>query len=176
MFIYLIISTCRPSVLYTTVTWLYYLATEKVFVDMFPAVLTYMEFEALESLDNYYAPIILRLFTTSISALFIMILLPMAPWRFLFIAAYLNVFLRSKELMQTYWAALQRERKILSRYRSATHEEINRFDDVCAVCLSSMKQARVTPCQHLFHASCLRQCLKARDNFCPMCQQPLAFA
>lgn len=162
----------RPSLLYVIVTWTYYVATEKIFINMFPTLLAYLEFDALDRLENFYAPVILRIFTISMSGIFILILLPVASWRFLFVSTYLNVFLRSKEL-QIYWQALQKQREIVERYRVATDEEIKEFDDVCAVCLAPMKKARVTPCQHLFHSSCLRECLKTSDN-CPLCKQELA--
>ncbi|XP_058796779.1 uncharacterized protein LOC131667404 [Phymastichus coffea] len=164
----------KPTLAYTVTTWLYYMATEKVFVDMFPALLSFLEFEALESLELLYAPVILRLFTISTSTLFVVLLIPRAPWRFLFVATYLNIYLRTKELVQTYWAALYKEVGVLRRYRRASSDEIKKFDDVCAVCLSPMTLARVTPCQHLFHASCLRQCLKTSDA-CPICKRELAF-
>ena len=166
--------TFRPSTLYTIITWLYYSATEKVFVDMFPGILVFLQLEALENIENLYAPVILRTFTIIMSSLFTLILLPTAPWRFLLVATYLNVFLRSKELIRNAGAVLQKERQILNRYRKATSEEIERFDDVCAVCLFAMTKARVTPCHHLFHADCLRQCLKTSDK-CPMCKRELKF-
>lgn len=141
---------------------------------MFPTLLIFLKIEALESLETLYAPVILRLFTISMSTLFVIFLIPRAPWRFLFVATYLNVHLRTKELMQTYWVALQSEIGVLRRYRNASAEEIAEFDDVCAVCLSPMNRARVTPCQHLFHASCLRECLKTSDA-CPICKRELTF-
>jgi hypothetical protein len=141
---------------------------------MFPTILGFLQLEALENIENLYAPVILRYFTISMSALFNILLLPSASWKFLMIATYLNVYLRWKELTQNSGAVLRQEREVLNRYRKATIEEIERFDDVCAVCLCSMTKARVTPCHHLFHADCLRQCLKTSDN-CPMCKRELKF-
>ncbi|OAD58383.1 hypothetical protein WN48_11346, partial [Eufriesea mexicana] len=71
-----------------------------------------------------------------------------------------------KDLLRIYGPALKLEYEILKRYRRATLEEIKQFDDVCAVCLCDMTRARITPCYHLFHAGCLRQCLKTNDT-CP---------
>lgn len=164
----------RPSTFYTIVTWLYYSATEKVFVEMFPHILSFMQLESLESLENLYAPVILRVFTIVMSGLFTIFVVPTARWELLFVGAYFNVYLRGKELVLNSGAALQAERRILNRYRIATTDEIEKFDDVCAVCLFAMKKARVTPCHHLFHADCLRQCLKTSDK-CPMCKRELKF-
>lgn len=165
---------CRPSLIYTVITWIYYSATEKVFVEMFPTILGFLQLEALENIENLYAPVILRCFTIAMSAIFSILLLPSASWRFLMVATYLNVYLRWKELVENSGAVLRREREVLNRYRKATLEEIERFDDVCAVCLCGMTKARVTPCHHLFHADCLRQCLKTSDK-CPMCKRELKF-
>lgn len=141
---------------------------------MFPSILSWLELDALENIENLYAPVILRCFTISISSLFTMILLPSASWKFLLFATYINVYLRSKEMLLNSASVLRHEREILSRYRKATTDEIDRFDDVCAVCLCQMIKARVTPCHHIFHADCLRQCLKSSDK-CPMCKRELKF-
>ncbi|XP_054011566.1 uncharacterized protein LOC128894119 isoform X1 [Hylaeus anthracinus] len=162
----------KPSASYTVITWTYYSATEKVFAEMFPSILKFFQSETFESMEELYAPVILRIFTIVTSALFILILVPVASWRFLLVATYLNVYLRLKDLVQQSGATLQREREILNRYRKATREEIEEFDDVCAVCLCNMTKARITPCHHLFHADCLRQCLKASDT-CPTCKREL---
>lgn len=164
----------KPSMLYTSITWLYYLATEKVFVEMFPGILIFLQLEIFENIENLYAPVLLRCFTIVMSSIFTLILLPTASWRFLLIATYFNVYLRTKELAQNSGAVLQKEREILNRYRKATNEEIEKFDDVCAVCLFAMTKARITPCHHIFHADCLRQCIKSSDK-CPMCKRELKF-
>lgn len=164
----------KPSTTYTIVTWAYYASTEKVFVEMFPSILSFLQLEALENIENLYAPVILRCFTIGVSGLFTLVLVPSESWKFLLFAAYLNVFLRSKELLQDSVAVLKHEREVLNPYRKATKEDIEKFDDVCAVCLCGMLKARVTPCHHLFHADCLRQCLKSSDK-CPMCKRELKF-
>lgn len=165
----------KPSTVYTIITWIYYSATEKVFVDMFPTILRLFQLDALENIEQLYAPVILQLFTIVVSAIFTLFLIPRAiPVKLLVIAIYINVYLRWKELAVNSGAALNREREILNRYRKATLDEIEKFDDVCAVCLCAIVKARITPCHHLFHADCLRQCLKTSDA-CPMCKRQLKF-
>lgn len=59
--------------------------------------------------------------------------------------------------------------------RYATQEEISEWDDLCAICLDPMtKQVKITPCHHIFHGECLRQCLKYSDN-CAICKKELKF-
>lgn len=166
----------KPSTTYTMITWIYYLATEKIFAEMFPSILKFLHLEMFENLEELYAPVILKSFTISASAFLILILLVrIASWKFLFIAIYLNIYLRLKDLLRISGPALKLECEILNRYRKATPEEIKQFDDVCAVCLCDMFKARITPCCHLFHADCLRQCLKT-GNICPICKRELKFS
>ncbi|XP_076225959.1 uncharacterized protein LOC143174785 [Nomia melanderi] len=164
----------KPSIFYTVVTWAYYSATEKVFVEMFPSIFKFFQVEAFENMEELYAPVLLRSFTIIVSVLHISLLLPTMSWRFLLVSSYMNIYLRLKDLLRKFAPLLQREQQFLNYYRKATPEEIFRFDDVCAVCLCNMVKARTTPCHHLFHADCLRRCLKISDT-CPLCKRKLKF-
>nr|CAD7197262.1 unnamed protein product [Timema douglasi] len=164
-----------PTAAYTILTWLYYMATEKVFVDCFPDLLSVLQLDALESLETLWSPVILRVFTLAMSALFVAPLAAMVQcYRLVGVAIYVNLHLGFKELRLNALRVLNAERALVGRYRYATMEELGEFDDVCAVCLSPMRLARITPCHHLFHGDCLRQCLKTSDN-CPMCKRELKF-
>ncbi|XP_015440224.1 PREDICTED: RING finger protein 145-like [Dufourea novaeangliae] len=162
----------KPSTFYTVITWLYYSATEKVFVETYVSILKFFQMEAFENMEELYVPVILRSFTIGITVSHVFILLPSVSWRFLFVASYVNIYLKLKDLLQKFGPSLERERQFLNRYRRVTPEEIKRFDDVCAVCLCNMAKARMTPCHHLFHADCLRRCLKISDT-CPLCKREL---
>ncbi|KAK9805241.1 hypothetical protein WJX72_008208 [[Myrmecia] bisecta] len=73
------------------------------------------------------------------------------------------------------------------RYRTATHNLNHLFPDAspaqlmqrcdeCAICKDHMQVAKVLPCEHLFHLSCLRAWLQqsGSDNFtCPICRASL---
>nr|CAD7569825.1 unnamed protein product [Timema californicum] len=164
-----------PTAAYTILTWLYYMATEKVFVDCFPDLLSVLQLDTLESLETLWSPVILRVFTLAMSALFVAPLAAMGQcYRLVGVATYVNLHLGFKELRLNALRVLNAERALVGRYRYATMEELGEFDDVCAVCLSPMRLARITPCHHLFHGDCLRQCLKTSDN-CPMCKRELKF-
>lgn len=156
------------------ITWLYYSFTEKMFLDMFPLALKVFHLEIFDNLEELYVPVLLNSFTISISAVSIIVLTPIISWKLLLIAIYINVYLGLKDLLQKFGPALKLERQILSRYKKATPADIKRFDDICAICLCSMIRARVTPCHHIFHTHCLRQCLKT-NNSCPMCKRELKF-
>ncbi|MBA0821154.1 hypothetical protein Goarm_018028 [Gossypium armourianum] len=58
----------------------------------------------------------------------------------------------------------------------ATSEEIQAYDDECAICRESMAKAKKLHCDHLFHLSCLRSWLDQGLNeaySCPTCRKPL---
>ncbi|KAL9237057.1 hypothetical protein vseg_011646 [Gypsophila vaccaria] len=58
----------------------------------------------------------------------------------------------------------------------ATPEEIQAYDDECAICREPMAKAKRLPCKHLFHLSCLRSWLdqSLTGNYsCPNCRKPL---
>ena len=53
-------------------------------------------------------------------------------------------------------------------------EELQKAGTTCPVCLETMHVARITPCGHVFHSHCLRQCL-VRSTACPYCRAPLVW-
>ncbi|KAF5771260.1 putative chromatin regulator PHD family [Helianthus annuus] len=58
----------------------------------------------------------------------------------------------------------------------ATFEEIQTYDDECAICREPMAKAKKLSCNHLFHLPCLRSWLDQglSDNYsCPTCRKPL---
>lgn len=164
----------KPTIIYNIITWMYYIVTEKVFVELLLSFITYLQLPKLESLESLWIPVIFRVYTAIISFLFAMPLLFYGQYRSVCIAIYVNVYLRYKEMKLNSLNSLNQERAVLTQYRYATSQELAEFDDVCAVCLSPMRLARITPCHHIFHGECLRQCLKASDQ-CPICKRELKF-
>lgn len=164
----------HPTALYTIITWTYYMSTEKVFVEMFPHLLTTLKLKYLEALEALYAPVILKAYTVSLAFILVTVLIFHGLIRFTSVAFYLTVFLKAKDMFKNGLQDLQREKSVLNQFRNATPEEIKNCDDVCAVCLSPMERAKVTPCQHMFHAICLRYCL-SNSEVCPICKREYTF-
>lgn len=164
----------QPTALYTFVTWTYYMCTEKVFTNIFNSLLLFLRLHQFEALEIFYAPVLLRYYTLSLASVMVIFLIFYGPLKFTFGAFYLTVYLKAKDLVMNYLSRLREEQAILGKFRKATSEEIENCDDVCAVCLSPMERARVTPCHHLFHAECLRQCLNNSHN-CPICKREYTF-
>ena len=82
---------------------------------------------------------------------------------------YVNVYLRGKQILYNEVATLWQEEEKVKRFPMADKEEIFQFDDVCAICLGGMKNARKTHCKHLFHDHCLSLAVQASPN-CPTCK------
>ena len=82
---------------------------------------------------------------------------------------YFNVWLR----LQTGWKNYMLRRQAVQRIASlpsATQDELEAYDDVCAICYQTMTSARKIPCHHFFHGVCLRKWLYVQDN-CPLCHR-----
>merc|ERR1719376_1814406 len=105
---------------------------------------------------------------------------------------YFNILLRIINGWQSFRARQAAVNRIQS-LKDATDEQLEAFNDVCAICYgdmapqsdaaasyhdalrndaSSSSECKVTPCGHFFHARCLKKWLltSAGSNQCPMCQ------
>lgn len=57
----------------------------------------------------------------------------------------------------------------------ATMEELQAYDDECAICREPMAKAKKLPCNHLYHLACLRSWLDQglnENHSCPTCRKP----
>lgn len=80
---------------------------------------------------------------------------------------YFNVWVRFQSGWKSFLLRREASRKIDS-LPTASKADLQNHKDVCAICYLEMKDAKITPCRHLFHGSCLRKWLYMQDN-CPMC-------
>lgn len=162
----------QPSIIYTIITFIYYLCTESLFFNTFPKILQILNIEKLEGLEILYAPVFLNVTSLFLSLIFSTCLYMNNYIRLGTFIFYHSIILNYKYAKTKYWQELYNELEILSSFRHATLEEIIDWNDICAICLQTMKMARITNCCHLFHAECLRNCLKA-SNQCPLCKNNL---
>lgn len=87
------------------------------------------------------------------------------------IHAYFNIWSEAR----SGWSTFMKRRTAVAKIDSlsdATKEEIEKHNDVCAICYQEMVAAKLTKCKHMFHAICLRKWLYMQDN-CPMCHEKL---
>ncbi|XP_073999093.1 uncharacterized protein isoform X2 [Rhodnius prolixus] len=164
----------RPTLPYTMLTWLYYMLTEKVFMGLILSAVSWVQWARLERLERLWVPVSMNAAAALISLCVGVLLLARGLVRAAITLLYLNVHLKLKQSYFDLYKPLQQELALVNRYREATAEELVAWDDVCAVCLLSMSRARVTPCHHIFHSDCLRNCLKSSDH-CPLCKRHLIF-
>ncbi|KAJ8970323.1 hypothetical protein NQ317_003334 [Molorchus minor] len=160
----------EPKLNYSIVTFSYYLCTEKVFLEIFPALIEFLDIEKMENLEHLYIPLGLNILAT-IAGLTLSVYTMYENYsNFALLSLYFLVYLRLKDTYYNYWEAIVAERETYSSFRTATEQEIQEWADICAVCLNNMSRARITPCNHLFHPYCLKQCLKTSFN-CPLCKR-----
>ena len=50
--------------------------------------------------------------------------------------------------------------------------DLDKYNDVCAICFQEMAAAKVTKCRHFFHKTCLQKWLYLQDT-CPLCQSAM---
>lgn len=61
-------------------------------------------------------------------------------------------------------------RNMNTLYPDATAAELAAFNNVCVICLAEMVTgAKKLPCNHIFHATCLRSWFQ-RQQICPTCR------
>eukprot|EP00026_Physarum_polycephalum_P001391 Phypoly_transcript_01392.p1 GENE.Phypoly_transcript_01392~~Phypoly_transcript_01392.p1 ORF type:complete len:855 (-),score=140.50 Phypoly_transcript_01392:868-3168(-) len=58
------------------------------------------------------------------------------------------------------------------RYPSVSAEDLQQYNDDCAICREVMVSAKKLPCGHIFHHSCLRSWLEQHHS-CPTCRHSL---
>jgi len=91
----------------------------------------------------------------------------------LLIHCYFNVWQRLQAGWKTFLLRRDAAKK-LDMLPKASKTQLDALQDVCAICYQEMKEARMTPCNHFFHGSCLKKWLYVQQS-CPMCHWDLSF-
>ncbi|XP_068619220.1 uncharacterized protein [Battus philenor] len=164
----------RPTALFTTITGTYYLLTERTFLELWPVALSALKMERFEGMEALYCGVWARGVTTALAVPLVPALAWYERWRLSVLILYVCVFMHGRHRLGEALVKMNEACDSLAKFRRATPEELSTLEDVCAVCLGSMKSARVTPCAHFFHADCLRRCLATSDR-CPICVRPYVF-
>ncbi|KAG2455522.1 RING finger protein 145 isoform X2 [Polypterus senegalus] len=89
----------------------------------------------------------------------------------IFIHSYYNVWLRA----QLGWKSFLLRRDAVNKIKSlptATSAQLEKHNDICAICYQDMQNAVITPCSHFFHAGCLKKWLYVQET-CPFCHGQL---
>ena len=121
--------------------------------------------EIMEGLEKYYTEGLIQL--AEVSATIAMICVQPYVCLMYIPILYCNVY-RPLVAFRLNVKKIHMESLCLANFEKATCEDIKSYDDVCAICLSGLNHARITPCKHIFHGKCLKDCLKKKAQ-CPMC-------
>ncbi|KAM9782183.1 RING finger protein 145-like isoform X2 [Syngnathus typhle] len=85
--------------------------------------------------------------------------------------SYYNVWLRA----QLGWQSFLLRRDAVNKIKSlptASPAQLQRHNDICAICYQDLSSAVITPCSHFFHAGCLKKWLYVQET-CPLCHAQL---
>ncbi|XP_037780000.1 uncharacterized protein LOC119576394 isoform X2 [Penaeus monodon] len=159
----------EPQLSYIAATFVYFSITQHKWTgnERVVAWLRSLSLELFEEEEELWVPLGFKAGTVLAS---VAVAAPLAStWPTLCaVAAYTNV-LAPVILLRAQFET--QHQTILNKYRRATKEEILAHS-TCPVCLETLKVARATPCNHLYHATCLRRCLEL-SPLCPMCKQTI---
>lgn len=88
----------------------------------------------------------------------------------LIVHGYINVLLRFKDGYNSFVKKQEAVNKT-AKLPAATKEQLEKNNDVCAICfayMSNEKESIAIPCKHFFHRICLRRWLLYQER-CPIC-------
>lgn len=160
----------KPSIPYAFITFSYYLCTEKIFSEIFCKLFQFFAFEFFDELEHLYVPLVLNLYVLSLCfSTNLYFLMTRQFLGFIIASSYFTIYLRLKDCYFNYWKIIKLEIETFENFRNANQKELDEYDDICAVCLNKMSKAKITPCNHFFHPTCLKQCLK-NSFLCPICK------
>lgn len=80
--------------------------------------------------------------------------------------AYVFTYVRVRDIwneVRKEWEVLNKRcsvSKLIESLPKATSHQLIQLDDVCAICFLNMESAKITRCNHYYHAACLRKCLE----------------
>lgn len=155
---------------YTLITLSYYICTEKLFLETLPNIISTFNLETLDNLEHLYVPIVMNLYALILGTIFNIYLSTTIYATFAIASSYFLIYLRLKDLYCNYIKKLNMEKRTFASFRFASDRELREWNDICAVCLNTMSRAKITPCNHFFHPTCLKQCLQVSFK-CPLCKQ-----
>lgn len=155
---------------YSSATFVYYICTEKLFVDAIIYGSKMLSLERFDGLEHLYIPIILHTISIILTIMILAVLLSMQRYTiYAFLSSYFTLYLPMKNLIWNYLTPLMVEQRTFASFKVANEKDLSQWDDICAVCLERMSKARITPCNHLFHPQCLKRCLQTSMQ-CPLCK------
>lgn len=129
----------KPTALYTLITGTYYMLTEKTFLELWPIAISALKLERLEGMEALYCQLWARGVTTVLAIPLVPGLAWYGRWRLSVLLLYINIWVHGKYRLGEALDKIIEARGSLARFRRATPEELATLEDVCAVCLGTMR-------------------------------------
>lgn len=125
-----------------------------------------------EDLEELYVSMMLQL-VQILTSTYLCACLPMRDFILLILALYTCIYIPWEQTIVQSYRPLLMELKVMERFKSVSNSEMQTYSDrTCPICLDDMDGGRLTPCNHCFHATCIRRSLKVSAK-CPKCRQDL---
>lgn len=159
----------KGNKVYTITTIIYYVCTEKMFVKLFTSFLKLLKVEKFDGLEFLYAPIILNFCSMTLSFILNLFLLYKNHVILSTFIFHYAIIAKYESIVTKFWNKLAQEKDIVNKFKQATKQDLDNYNDVCSICLQEMERARITNCAHIFHTECLRKWIKI-SNYCPLCK------
>lgn len=163
----------EPPIFYVFLSASYFVFTDSKLggETLLTSAVSFFQSDIFEQLEHLYIPLFVRLVCILTSLLLCVLAAPRLPL-LVSLASYTNLYVPFTRLSSEVLGPLEQEIQGLQAFRQPTQEELRKAGTTCPVCLETMHVARITPCGHVFHSHCLRQCL-VRSTACPYCRAPL---
>lgn len=145
--------------------FVYFILTDKSTVSAIKAFVDSKNIEIMEGLEQYYAEGLVYLAEISLT---FSAVVTQSSLCVLYIPVTFFCIYQPFQQFRANVKAINSESLCMSSFEKATSSDLSSYDDVCAVCLCAMTHARITPCKHIFHGKCLKDCLQKKAQ-CPMC-------
>eukprot|EP00092_Neocalanus_flemingeri_P010251 GFUD01011046.1.p1 GENE.GFUD01011046.1~~GFUD01011046.1.p1 ORF type:complete len:416 (+),score=51.02 GFUD01011046.1:295-1542(+) len=167
------VNDAEPPILFVLLCAAYFTLTEPQVrgEELLTSCASYFQSDIFEHLEFLYIPLFVRLICI-LSNLTLCLLTASTHPLLVTIACYTNLYVPLTRLSTEILTPLEQEIKGLQAFRQPTKAELSKVGPTCPVCLDSMLVSRITPCGHIFHSHCLRQCL-TRNKTCPCCRAEL---
>ncbi|XP_026273177.1 uncharacterized protein LOC113202938 [Frankliniella occidentalis] len=129
--------------------------------------------ESLEGLEEFWVPLGTRAGAAVAAAVLGLLVAWEGFWLLGVFVLYACALVPWQAGLRSCWPQLRAQLQLTARFPRPSAEQLGAAG-TCAVCLDALTAAtaRRTPCAHVFHSRCLRECAH-RFGTCPLCKRSL---
>ncbi|XP_069695640.1 uncharacterized protein [Periplaneta americana] len=133
------------------------------------------KFSVLGGVEEFWVPILTRIFSALLSTLLTLAALPnRAAWQLCMWVWYSNVYVFLLHTFEWYWPPMGNQLEHRRQYPTVDRQGRD-WSGPCSICLEHIQPctATATTCGHIFHGECLKRSLTVNCKICPLCRWPL---